>query len=844
MTGHLVKVLIIDEDTVFLEEAVNELSGRFMVSTSATGGKGIKVFKELRPQVVIVDTGISDIPFPRLIDELKFLDGAVLRIAVSRDYSTIDEVVEAIDTAGVHSYFRKPLNYFDLIQVINARTAGYYAGQGLPHSADARPAYEKLHSIIDKAKEVERLRENLEAQMAKIKDVEAESFSKITDAIKEVKAFRQKLEGKDALISQLKEKSLELEALKKRDIDRVEQERAALRQELNGLRDGYDNLVREKAEIEQALKELDFLVTSEKEATLRVSETLKKADRVKKDGKDSILVVDDEADITLAFTRMMKNRFNVYTADSGESGLNVLEENPDICMIVTDQRMPEMTGTEFAAEVRKKHADLPVFLLTGYADLTIAIDAMNKGAIIKYFDKPVDWVVLEAAMDAAIEMYDLTFAQKEIIAEKKAFIVDKIRDLSAEVKTLGYNNVNLNDEIGHLKSDNQKLGLEIEKLRAENSELRGSVAQERKTMLEGMARERKTLEEELARKKDEADRIVEMQIEKNRVELERLQEAFEIEKLEAGREIERMKAALDEDRKAKLAEIDQERRRAEAEQEEIRRKHDAEKAAITKNLAEEKENAAREIERMKAAHEEDRKAKLAEIDQERRRAEVEQEEIRRKHDAEKAEIEKRLEQEKERAAEEIERMRAAFEEDRRAKLAAMEEKRKETERELAAIRTRIIEEKEQLEKMVREQREKAETDIRHFQKSFELEKKNLTEALEAQLETMKKAVEAEAKEIRAGATRELDNVKAEVRKREHEHGEALIQAARASKALEEQLKDAKSRIRDLEAEAVKSEGKMERLFEEIESMKADYNLAIQSREALAAEVDELRDMLR
>lgn len=122
MAEHHVNVLIIDEDAVFLEEAVTELSGHFTVYTSTTGGEGLKLCAQLRPQVVIVDTGISDIPFPEFLDHLKGLDGAVLRIATSHDYSAIEEVVQAIDTVHIHKFFRKPVNYFDLVESINART--------------------------------------------------------------------------------------------------------------------------------------------------------------------------------------------------------------------------------------------------------------------------------------------------------------------------------------------------------------------------------------------------------------------------------------------------------------------------------------------------------------------------------------------------------------------------------------------------------------------------------------------------------------------------------------------------------------------------------------------------
>ena len=83
MNENQVKVLIIDGDPGFLEEAKTELANYFTVYSSSTGDNGLKVFTQLRPQVVIVDAGITDIPFPDLVEDLKGLDGTVLRIATS-----------------------------------------------------------------------------------------------------------------------------------------------------------------------------------------------------------------------------------------------------------------------------------------------------------------------------------------------------------------------------------------------------------------------------------------------------------------------------------------------------------------------------------------------------------------------------------------------------------------------------------------------------------------------------------------------------------------------------------------------------------------------------------------
>jgi len=706
MTEHRAKVLIIDEDTGFLEEAATELSGHFTVYTSATGGNGLKAFAQLRPQVVIVDAGISDIPFPSLLDDLKGLDGAVLRIATSQDYSAIEKVVQAIDTGHIHKYFRKPVNYFDLIEIINARRVSYHVGRDASPGAEVTQAYEKLHNIMDKAKEIEKLRQQLESQMAKIKDVEAESFNKVKDALGEVNTFRKKIADKEAVIGGLQAKNLELEELKKRDIERVERERAALRQELENMKGEKDKLLGEKAEFER------------------------------------------------------------------------------------------------------------------------------------------------------------------------------------------------------LKATHEKLRMEEEKLRAENDDLRASVPREREKMIEEMTRERKTLAEELARKRDEAERVVEVQKERNKAELQKVHDAFEEEKQRAVREIERLKAQFEENHKAKMAEIEQERKLAEADLEEFRRQEALEKAAIEKSMGEDKQRAAQEISRLKASFNEAyRKAKLAEIEadrkrveqelnkrveeelarrkyeaehivemqkernkaelqalqdafeeekrhaarkieQERKLAQADLEEFRRQQAAEKAAIEKSLEEEKHRAVREIERLKAEFEEDRKAKLAEIEEDRKRGEQELAGIRARMTEEKEQLEKSVQEQREKAEADVRRFREAAAMEQKKLTEALEVKLAAMKKAAEAEAEELRALATREIDRFKVAAQKKERELSEALIQARRMAGETVDQLKLTEGRIKALESEIEKNLNEKNLVLQELASVRADFNWAIQSREALVAEVAELRNMLK
>ncbi len=102
-----------------------------------------------------------------------------------------------------------------------------------------------------------------------------------------------------------------------------------------------------------------------------------------------ILFVDDEENILRSLSRLLIDEdFEVFTASSGREGLAILEREPDICLIVSDQRMPEMTGVEFLEKARALLPDAIRLVLTGYADVHAAVDAINRGGASRYIAKP------------------------------------------------------------------------------------------------------------------------------------------------------------------------------------------------------------------------------------------------------------------------------------------------------------------------------------------------------------------------------------------------------------------------------------------------------------------------
>ncbi|MBU4228810.1 MAG: response regulator, partial [Proteobacteria bacterium] len=105
--------------------------------------------------------------------------------------------------------------------------------------------------------------------------------------------------------------------------------------------------------------------------------------------KGKILFVDDEENILRSLQRLfMDEEIEVFTASSGAKGLEILARETEVGVIVSDQRMPEMTGVDFLEKSKAISPQSIRILLTGYADVNAAIDAINRGGTFRYLNKP------------------------------------------------------------------------------------------------------------------------------------------------------------------------------------------------------------------------------------------------------------------------------------------------------------------------------------------------------------------------------------------------------------------------------------------------------------------------
>ncbi len=134
----------------------------------------------------------------------------------------------------------------------------------------------------------------------------------------------------------------------------------------------------------------------------------------KKEDKYNILYVDDEMINLRLFSVAFRRDFNVITATSGQEALEILKEK-DIKLILTDQQMPGMLGTEFLERTLSEHPDIIRMIVTGFADIDAIADAVNRVGIYKYITKPWDNRELKMTMDKALESYELKTERNNLI---------------------------------------------------------------------------------------------------------------------------------------------------------------------------------------------------------------------------------------------------------------------------------------------------------------------------------------------------------------------------------------------------------------------------------------------
>ena len=151
----------------------------------------------------------------------------------------------------------------------------------------------------------------------------------------------------------------------------------------------------------------------------------------------TILFVDDEVNILKALQRLLRTEdMNVLCASRAAEALELLEKHPTQ-VVVTDQRMPEMSGVDFLAHVRERQPDIVRMMLTGYTEMKVAVDAINRGEIYRLITKPWNDDELRATLRQAFDHADLKAEIKrlnQVTREQNFKLQDMNRNLEGKVR--------------------------------------------------------------------------------------------------------------------------------------------------------------------------------------------------------------------------------------------------------------------------------------------------------------------------------------------------------------------------------------------------------------------------
>jgi len=132
--------------------------------------------------------------------------------------------------------------------------------------------------------------------------------------------------------------------------------------------------------------------------------------------KPCLLVVDDEPDLVQSVKDLLRFEFRVLGATRASEGFKILEQE-NVQVVMSDQRMPEMTGVEFLAALRARQPDTVRLLFTAYADLQAVTDAINQGNVYRYITKPFQADELKAVLRQAFDHYNLQADRKRLLLE-------------------------------------------------------------------------------------------------------------------------------------------------------------------------------------------------------------------------------------------------------------------------------------------------------------------------------------------------------------------------------------------------------------------------------------------
>lgn len=151
----------------------------------------------------------------------------------------------------------------------------------------------------------------------------------------------------------------------------------------------------------------------------------------------TILFVDDDIRVVSSLQRALHKTYEIEIAGCASEALETIGEG-SYAVVVSDMKMPGMSGIEFLARVKEIAPDTVRILLTGQADLEVAIAAVNEGRVFRFLSKPCPQDLLCRTLDAALEQYRMCAAEKDVLRETLMGTVTVLVEILAAIQPLAF----------------------------------------------------------------------------------------------------------------------------------------------------------------------------------------------------------------------------------------------------------------------------------------------------------------------------------------------------------------------------------------------------------------------
>ncbi|MDA3928256.1 MAG: hybrid sensor histidine kinase/response regulator [Prolixibacteraceae bacterium] len=176
----------------------------------------------------------------------------------------------------------------------------------------------------------------------------------------------------------------------------------------------------------------------------------------------NLLIIDDEPEIVKALTRQFRRKYNVFSTTNAEDGFGIMERE-NIQVVLSDQRMPGITGVDFFARIKSKYPDALKLILTGYSDIEAVIGAINDGQVFRYVTKPWNPDELETIIKEAFEKYELITNNRRLmhnLQEVNETLEEKVKERTLELEKV-------NEKLSELNTEkNRYIGIVAHDLRS------------------------------------------------------------------------------------------------------------------------------------------------------------------------------------------------------------------------------------------------------------------------------------------------------------------------------------------------------------------------------------------